>query len=60
MKKEYEFPKAEKVEFNYSEVVVASGVICKSGYTTKHEDTGVVHCNSHSWEEEEWNGDNLH
>ncbi len=25
MKKEYNAPKAEKVEFNYSEVVVASG-----------------------------------
>lgn len=25
MKKEYEAPKAEKVEFNYSEAVVASG-----------------------------------
>lgn len=28
MKKEYESPKAEKMEFNYSETVVASGTGC--------------------------------
>ena len=30
MKKDYESPKAEKMEFDYSEVVVASGQ-CKTG-----------------------------
>lgn len=29
MKKTYEAPKAEKMEFDYSEVVVASGTGCK-------------------------------
>ena len=29
MKKEYESPKAEKMEFNYSEAVVASGSGCE-------------------------------
>ena len=28
MKKEYDAPKAEKLEFNYSETVVASGTAC--------------------------------
>jgi len=28
MKKEYEAPKAERMEFNYSEAVVASGSQC--------------------------------
>jgi hypothetical protein len=44
MKKEYEAPKAEKVEFNYSEAVVASG--CKN--ETHYEDTAQEgpHCSS--------------
>jgi len=29
MKKEYEAPKAERMEFNYSEAVVASGNQCQ-------------------------------
>ena len=33
MKKNYEAPKAEKMEFNYSEAVVASGTAC-DWYTT--------------------------
>ncbi|MBR3428751.1 MAG: hypothetical protein IKG87_01505 [Clostridia bacterium] len=44
MKKEYEAPKAEKVEFNYSEVVVASG--CRN--QTHYEDSAQEgpHCSS--------------
>ena len=30
MKKNYESPKAEKMEFNYSETVVASGTKCRN------------------------------
>ncbi len=30
MKKSYESPKAEKMEFNYSEAVVASSITCKN------------------------------
>ena len=33
MKKAYESPKAEKMEFDYSEVVVASGKKCDGGIT---------------------------
>ena len=36
MKKQYEEPKAEKIEFDYSESVVASGA--------HNGDNGVVHC----------------
>ena len=33
MKKEYEFPKAEKMTFEYSDVVVASSSQCKTQHT---------------------------
>ncbi len=51
MKKNYEAPKAEKMEFNYSETVVASG--CKN--ETHYSLTGAEgdHCSSsedyHVW-----------
>ena len=38
MKKDYEAPKAEKMEFNYSEMVVASS--CNSGITKYYTDEG--------------------
>ena len=34
MKKEYDAPKAEKMEFNYSETVVASATACDFFKTT--------------------------
>lgn len=38
MKKQYGAPKAEKMEFNYSEAVVASGTHCDWGtYSTQGE-----------------------
>lgn len=40
MKKAYVSPKAEKTEFNYSDVVVASGIKC--GNTTTYEDTNDI------------------
>ena len=49
MKKEYESPKAEKVEFDYSEIVVASkcsGGVSKdyiNGYTGCDEDLDSSH-----------------
>lgn len=42
MRKEYEAPKAEKVEFDYKEIVVAS--VCESGigdFYKKEEMTGT-------------------
>jgi serine protease inhibitor len=41
MKKDYQAPKAEKMEFNYSEVVVASN-ICK--WVEERTDTGYTGC----------------
>ena len=38
MKKAYEGPRAEKTEFDYSEVVVASG--CSGGVTIKYINNG--------------------
>ena len=40
MKKTYEAPKAEKTEFNYSDVVVASSIKC--GNTTTYKDTNDI------------------
>lgn len=42
MKKEYESPKAEKMEFNYSETVVASGSGC--GWRITKGDYNYVGC----------------
>jgi len=41
MKKAYVSPKAEKTEFNYSDVVVASNSI-KCGNTTTYKDTNDI------------------
>lgn len=41
MKKAYVSPMAEKTEFNYSDVVVASGSI-KCGNTTTYKDTNDI------------------
>lgn len=40
MKKEYGAPKAEKMEFNYSEAVVASGTGCQYFITETNAPTG--------------------
>ena len=40
MKKAYVSPKAEKTEFNYSDVVVASSIKC--GNTTTYKDTNDI------------------
>ena len=42
MKKEYESPKAEKMEFNYSDTVVASGSGC--GWRITKGDYNYVGC----------------
>ena len=50
MKKEYEAPKAEKLEFDYSDAVTASGTQCSGGiyqmythgYTNCHEQSTQV------------------
>ena len=44
MKKEYETPTAEKMEFDYSEIVVASG--CINGRYESHEGGTGTECNS--------------
>ncbi|MBR5179715.1 MAG: hypothetical protein IKW90_13075 [Lachnospiraceae bacterium] len=44
MKKKYEIPKVEKIEFDYSETVVASPQ-CKGGITISYEDS-VYGCDS--------------
>lgn len=46
MKKSYKTPKAEKMEFNYSEAVVASGIKCNNEtHYTQSNDEGE-HCTS--------------
>ncbi len=47
MKKNYKSPKAEKLEFNYSEAVVASGEKCdnETHYTQTMKEG--AHCTSH-------------
>ena len=44
MKKEYESPKAEKLEFDYSEAVVASG--CINGRYVSHQGGSGTECSS--------------
>ncbi len=46
MKKRYEVPKAERVEFDYKDVVVASGGKCGSGYTVDYSQEEPSGCNS--------------
>ena len=48
MKKDYEAPKAEKMDFNYEEVVVASTSNCRTGgeYSEWGDD---CHSNTSSW-----------
>lgn len=54
MKKEYEKPKAEKVEFNYSETVVASR--CRHGHTIYEWDD--KNCGSYTDEDSFTQSDN--
>ena len=61
MRKEYQVPKAEKMEFSYSETVVASGtIVCGSGYAKVYTDTGVPNCGTtFKGYEQVWKADNL-
>lgn len=45
MKKSYKSPKAEKMEFNYSETVVASGKKCRNEthYTDGNDEGAYCH-----------------
>lgn len=53
MRKEYESPKAEKVEFDYKEVVVASA--CDSGVSYTKENHGSS-CSDVPVENSDWYG----
>ena len=55
MKKDYESPKAEKMEFNYSETVVASNTGC-TYYITK-KDFNYVGCEE--TEVKNWTGNQI-
>ncbi len=48
MKKAYESPKAEKMEYNYSETVVASGTGC--GWRITKGDYNYVGCEEKTFE----------
>ena len=50
MKKAYEAPKAEKMEFNYSEAVVASGKACDWFITLTQEDQGCEKVEVQKWQ----------
>ena len=57
MKKEYETPMAEKMEFNYTDAVVASQV-CKSGLKKVYTDTGKPNCSDrYLGDVDSWVGD---
>ena len=59
MKKEYNAPKAEKIEFSYTETVVAS-VACGSGLTTIYTARGRENCDdTYVGTKEVWKADNL-
>lgn len=51
MKKEYEAPKAERVEFDYSDSVVASSQIKCRNVTTYTEWNPVVNCQARKIDE---------
>ena len=61
MKKGYEAPKAEKIEFNYDEAVSASDVVvCGSGLKEVYKDMGKLNCkDTFIGTEEVWKADNL-
>lgn len=46
MKKSYTSPKAEKMEFNYSEAVVASSIKCKNTTTYTENNEDGEYCNT--------------
>lgn len=53
MKKNYESPKAEKMEFNYSETVVASNTqTCKFFITLSEDDYGCQSKEIRHWTEQ--------
>ena len=49
MKKEYDAPKAEKMEFNYSDAVVASGTSCDWFITHTQGDQGCLKVEVKEW-----------
>ncbi len=55
MKKEYGTPKAEKMEFNYSEAVVASGTGCDYFVTKTQTPTGCEDATLKVWYNENSN-----
>ena len=60
MKNTYTAPKAEKMNFDYTENVSASSVICKSGLKKIYTDTGKEMCeDTFLGVIEVWNADNL-
>ena len=61
MKKEYEAPKAEKMDFNYAETVVASGtIVCGSGLAKVYTNTGKINCeDTFVGYQDVWKADNL-
>ena len=52
MKKEYNTPKVEKMEFNYSEAVVASGTHCDWYITHTQGEEGCITSEVKSWHPE--------
>ncbi len=56
MKKSYESPKAEKMAFQYSDVVVASGVTCINRTTYSLSNKEGEYCKT--VEEYHWEGPN--
>ena len=59
MKKGYQSPKAEKVAFQYTNSVVASSIVCKSGGDKHYIDTGKTNCHDNYWYDGDWKADNL-
>lgn len=49
MKKEYDAPKAEKMEFNYSETVVASATACDWFKTITQQEQGCSEVTTNEW-----------
>lgn len=51
MKKQYEAPKADKMEFNYAETVVASNAHCDWFYTKTQGEEGCFDVQLKQWNE---------
>lgn len=57
MKKGYQSPKVEKIEFQYAETVVASVKVCDSGYQNTYTQTGVEECGENFVSHVPWSND---